>query len=62
MDIDAIVVRAAASPPAPVQRERERAEVQCGDREDEIHHAHRLTSVIKGNVGGNDARATETDR
>jgi hypothetical protein len=47
---------------APVQRERERAEVQRGDRKDEIHHAHRLTPVIEGNVAGNDARATEADR
>ena len=49
------------SPPAPVQRERERAEIQRGDREDEIHHAHRLTPLIEGNVAGDDARATETD-
>jgi len=35
----------------------------CGPgAEDEIHHAHRLTSVVKGNVVGNDARAAETDR
>ena len=62
MDIDAIVVRAAARPQRQYSASANGPKYSAVIGEDEIHHAHRLTSVIKGNVAGNDARATETDR
>src|SRR5438270_1261032 len=50
------------APPSPVERKRERAEVQGRDRINRIHHPQRLAAAIDGNVVGNDSCAGETER